>query len=219
MTEMLIHWLANRWLQECVQLTIINYSRNNKITNQSNGFHYEIARLTKLKKLSVLVDDPTELKEVTLIAFWIKTTLLTSSQIVRSCRQVEILRIHVSPLSLKDLAELEPAENMTDITLCWGRRNRLPLKKVLPVLNGWRQLRRLTFKGFVKTEISVLPFEVLSDFIMAMKNLSYLHIASAYDYSNYGQLEILRNKVNELISPLRPNFKFEISQISVLIWN
>jgi len=52
-----------------VQLTIINYSRNNKITNQSNGFHYEIARLTKLKKLSVLVDDPTELKEVTLIAF------------------------------------------------------------------------------------------------------------------------------------------------------
>jgi len=128
---------------------------------------------------------------------------------------VEILRIHVSPLSLKDLAELEPAENMTDITLCWGRRNRLPLKKVLPVLNGWRQLRRLTFAGFFETEIYPPPFEVLSDFIMAMEYLSHLHIYPRYGAD--GQLEILRDKVNEMILPRRPNFTFDISRISVQI--
>jgi hypothetical protein len=104
---------------------------------------------------------------------------------------------------------------MTDITLCWGWRNRLPLKEVLPVLKRWRQLRRLTFTGLVKIEISVPPFEVLIDFIMAMKHLSHLHIVPGYDHSN-GQLEILRDKVNELILPRRPNFKFDISRISVL---
>jgi hypothetical protein len=107
---------------------------------------------------------------------------------------------------------MEPAENMTDVTLSCDWSNRLPLKEVLPVLKGWRQLRRLTFTGLVKIEISVPPFEVLSDFIMAMKNLSYLHIVfPGYDHSN-GQLEVLRAKVNKFILPRRPNFKFDISR-------
>ena len=42
---------------------------------------------------------------------------------------------------------------------------------------------------------------------METKNLSYLCF---YDRSNDGQLEILRDKVNELILPRRPNFKFDI---------
>ena len=57
----------------------------------------------------------------------------------------------------------------------------------------------------------IQSFGVLSGFIMALKHLSYLHIAPDYHYSKCGQLEILRDKVNELILPLRPNFKFDIS--------
>ena len=47
---------------------------------------------------------------------------------------------------------------------------------------------------------------------MAMKHLSYLHIVPLfYGRSNDNQLKILRDKVNELILPRRPNFKFDIS--------
>jgi hypothetical protein len=134
------------------------------------------------------------------------TTLLTSSQIVRSCRQVEILRIHVTCLILSDLAELEFAENMTDITLFWNEGPSIEV--VLWVFERWRHLSRLTVQDF--SEISVLQLEVLSDFIMKMEHLSYLHIAPQHDHK--GQLEILRDKVNKLILPLRPNFKFDISR-------
>jgi hypothetical protein len=44
-----------------------------------NGLHKEIARLKKLKKLDVTAKEASELKEVTLIALGITTTLLTSS--------------------------------------------------------------------------------------------------------------------------------------------
>ncbi len=58
----------------------------------------------------------------------------------------------------------------------------------------------------------IIPrFELLRDFVMTMKHLSHLHIVPSYDRSNYGQLEILRDKINELILPQRPNFKFDIS--------
>ena len=134
-------------------------------------------------------------------------TLLTSSQILKNCRQVEILRMDVYILDLEDLAELEPAENITDITLYW-EMGRASLGLILPVLKRWRQLRRLTFTGLVETEIFPPPFEVLSNFIMGMEYLSYLHIALDCDDR---RLNILRNKVNELIIPRRPNFKFDIS--------
>ena len=48
---------------------------------------------------------------------------------------------------------------------------------------------------------------------MTMKHFSHLHIVPDYDDCNYGQLEILRDQVNEMILPLRPNFKFDISRI------
>ena len=35
--------------------------------------------------------------------------------------------------------------------------------------------------------------------LLWMKHLSYLHIVTKYDRSNYGQLEILRDKANEFI--------------------
>ncbi len=128
---------------------------------------------------------------------------------------MEILCMDVSYLTLEDLAELEPAETVTDITLRWRWPEVLPLKEVLLVVKGWQHLSRLTFTGFVETEISVPSFEVLDfcDFIMEMKHLSHLHIV--LDYDDDGQLETLFDKVNELILPLRPNFKFDISRIYV----
>ena len=110
----------------------------------------------------------------------------------------------IALLSLEDLAEWEPAENMADITLCWDEG--ASLLEVLPILKRWRHLKRLSVQDFF--EISVLTFEVLSDFIMEMKHLSCLNIAPGYD--DDGQMEILRDKVNELILPRRPDFKFEI---------
>ena len=107
-----------------------------------------------------------------------------------------------------DLAELEPAENMTDVTLIWWSGP--SIEEVLSVLKRWHQLHRLTLSNQDK---SVPQLEILGDFVMGMKHLSHLHIGPDYDDANYGQLEMLRGKVNEMILPRRPNFKFDISRI------
>jgi len=109
-------------------------------------------------------------------------------------------------LNLRHLAELKPAENMTDITLGWY--DGLSLEMVVAVLKIWRHLRRLTFLHFSLT--TVLSFEVLYDFIMGMRQLSYLKIVPIYDSSNCVQLESLRGKVNELILPRCPNLQFSL---------
>jgi hypothetical protein len=138
------------------------------------------------------------------------TTLLISSQICRSCRQVEIFRMDLILLTLGDLAELEPAETMTDITLRWDIGP--SIEEALPIVKRWRHLRRLTFSFSLPEGILVPPLKVLSDFILEMKHLSHLHIAPhRYPSTGYGQLEILRDKVNEFILPRRPNFTFDIS--------
>ena len=177
----------------------------------SNDFHNEIARLKKLKNLEVTADRARDLKRVTLIAFKIFPTLLISSQIVRDCRQVELLWMNVTWLVETDLAKLEPAENMTDVTLCW--MNDSSIEQVLSVLKRWQHVNRLALVNNLKNGISVPPLEVLSDFIIGMKHLSHLRIVPHYDDANYGQLEILSDQVNEFILPRRPNFKFDISPI------
>ena len=177
----------------------------------SNDFHNEIARLKKLKKLEVMADRARDVKRVTLIAFKIFPTLLISSQIVRDCRQVELLWMNVTWLVETDLAKLEPAENMTDVTLCW--MNDSSIEQVLSVLKRWQHVNRLALVNNLKNGISVPPLEVLSDFIIGMKHLSHLRIVPHYDDANYGHLEILSDQVNEFILPRRPNFKFDISPI------
>ncbi len=122
---------------------------------------------------------------------------------------MEILWMRTSILNLWDLAEWEPAESMTDVTLCWVIGP--SIGDVLQMLKRWRQLRRLTLGRYYDT---YLQFEELSDFITEMKQLSYLHIDNDYGRSNCDELEILRDKVNELILPRRPNFTFDISRIS-----
>jgi hypothetical protein len=113
--------------------------------------------------------------------------------------------MRVINLNLKDLAELEPAENMTDVNLCWIRGD--SIENVFLMLRSWRHLRRLTV---VHRRGAAPPFEVLTDFIMGMKYLSYLEFDPNYDRFNYGELELLRDKVNELILPRRPEFKLDI---------
>ena len=190
-----------------------------KLSGISKGCQNEIARLKKLKELEVWADKASRLNEVTLIASRIMTTLLTSSQIFRSCRQVEMLWMDVTYLPLSNLAELEPAENMTDITLRWQMGHSIDsIEKVLAIVKRWRHLKRLKLQASRTTVLwnavfSVPPLYVLHDFILGMKNLSYLHIALHFDRSNSGQLEVLRDKVNESVLPLRPNFKFEICDI------
>ena len=119
----------------------------------------------------------------------------------------------VTHLTLSDLAELKPADNVTDITLSW--RNGPSIEKVLRAIKRWRHLCRLTFTDQLPQKC-IPPLEVLSHFIMGMKHLSYLHIVPECDDSDSGQLETLRDKVNQLILPKRPNFKFGITRISVL---
>jgi len=118
--------------------------------------------------------------------------------------------MYISEFTPRDLAEWELAENITDVTLHWWG-NGPSIGEVLPMLKRWRQVRRLTLGKYRNT--SVPPLEVLSDFITEMKLLSYLHIVQGYDRSNCDEQEILRDEVNELILPLRPNFTFDISPI------
>jgi hypothetical protein len=123
---------------------------------------------------------------------------------------VEILWVQAKCLTLRDLAELEPAENITDVTLLWVEG--LNIKQVFTVLRRSRHLNRLTLKSRADATLAVPPLNVLGDFVIEMKHLSQLHIIPPFnDRSIDGQLEILRDKVNELILPRRPNFKFDIS--------
>jgi len=121
---------------------------------------------------------------------------------------VEILRMDIYILNLEEFAELEPAENITDVDLCWYGGPKI--EDVLPFLKRWRHLCRLTFTDLYE-DACFPPVEVLGDFIIGMKHLSYFHIVPDIECSK-ARLEILRNKVNELILPLRPNFEFDISR-------
>ena len=115
--------------------------------------------------------------------------------------------MYVIWLIKSNLAELEPAKNITDFTLNWGIGS--SIEEVLSVVKRWQNLNRLTL--IVTNKICVPPLEVLSDFIMGMKHLSHLDIFPDYDHSNSGQLKILSGQVNEFILPRRPNFKLDIS--------
>ncbi len=117
--------------------------------------------------------------------------------------------MYVTHFTLNALAEWEPAESMTDATLRWESGS--SIGDVLQMLKRWRQLCRLTLRKYHNRYAP--SFEMLRDSIMGMKHLSYLHIVHGYDRSNCDELEILRDKVNELILPRRPNFTFDISRI------
>jgi hypothetical protein len=121
---------------------------------------------------------------------------------------VKKLRMYVTSLTVRDLAELEPAGNTTDVAIFCDNNKGLSLQKVLPVLRRWH-LCRLTISDFSGKPVP--PFKVLGNFIRGKKSLSYLHIVPSH--GDDSRLETMRDQVNELILPRRPNFKFDISRI------
>ena len=76
MHDISIPALAQWILSVCLNIHTLTLTIN---WMTSNSFHEEIVRLKKLKELNVTTDDAIDLEEVTLIAFRITTTLLTSS--------------------------------------------------------------------------------------------------------------------------------------------
>jgi len=83
---------------------------------------------------------------------------------------VEILEIYFEIANLKDLTDLA-AENIKEVELGWEEGP--SIEQVLPVLAEWRQLRKLTL---FLDERHHSSFEVFCDFIMGMKNLTYLSL-------------------------------------------
>ena len=111
---------------------------------------------------------------------------------------MEILEIYFKKANLKDVTDLA-AENMKEVELVWEKGH--SIAQVLPVLAKWRQLRKLTL---FLDERHHPSSEVFCDFIMGMKNLTYLRL---YPNSNSNlKLKPLREKINEFVLPRRPNF-------------
>jgi hypothetical protein len=137
-------------------------------------------------------------------------TLFTFSQIFRNCRQLEKLKVYIEEGRLQDFAELEfadlePSENTTDVQLNWS--DGPSVYEVLPFFKRWQHLRRLTLSSSFFDK-RAMPPEKLCDFILGMKNLTYLNVGPTILKYNRDRPEILREKVNELVLPRRPNFKF-----------
>ncbi len=179
-----------------------------KLDERKDLFEY----FFRLKKLHASITPASYLKEVILIFgnFRIMATLFTFSQIFRNCRQLEKLKVSIEGGRLKDFAELEfadlePSENTTDVQLDWASGP--SVDEVLPFFKRWQHLRRLTLSSdfFDKR---AMPPEKLCDFIMGMKNLTYLNVGPTKFKYDCNRPEILREKVNQLVLPRRPNFKF-----------
>jgi hypothetical protein len=104
--------------------------------------------------------------------------------------------------NVQDYAELKSATNMTEVNICWGKGH--SIEDILPVLKRWRQLRRLTLQN----KSSVPQFKVICDFIKRMKYLTYLQLSL-----DCAQPEILRDEVNQIVLPLRPNFDLNVKSV------
>ena len=93
-----------KWI---LPLSLNIHTLNLFLNDPPQGLHNEISRLKKLKDLNIGNSNEIFPTEVTCVAFRSKTTLITSSQILRNCRQVEILRVESVAISQQDLADLE----------------------------------------------------------------------------------------------------------------
>ena len=105
----------------------------------------------------------------------------------------------------RDLAELEHYENLKEAHLQWVKD---PEKQTLPLLQRCTNLRRLTLAKLEET--SFPSSEELCDFIMELKDLTFLHIIYR-DIFNCGHFKSLLDEVKAFVLPGRPNFKFYVS--------
>ena len=120
---------------------------------------------------------------------------------------MEILRVP-SPVTLRDLAELERYENLKEVHLRWLDDH--SVKRVLPMLKRCTNLRRLTLMKWEKT--SLPSSEELCDFIMELKHLTFLHINYQIQNESYcDHFKSLVDEVKAFVLPRRPNFKFYLS--------
>ena len=120
---------------------------------------------------------------------------------------MEILRVP-SPVTLRDLAELERYENLKEVDLRWLDDH--SVKRVLPMLKRCTNLRRLTLMKWEKT--SLPSSEELCDFIMELKHLTFLHINYQIQNESYcDHFKSLVDEVKAFVLPRRPSFKFYVS--------
>jgi hypothetical protein len=193
-------------LVKWIQTTCLNI---HTLTLKSFGRWFDLNvdfdRLKNLKELHVNGLIASNLKVVTFLTIPKIETLLTSSKIFRKCRQVQILRVSVLEASLHDFVELELAGNFTEVHLSWGSGP--SFEEVLPVIKRWRHLSRLTLhpRSFPR-------FQVVCSFIMELKNLIYFHFIPDSINCSRRRWETLRDKVNQVVLPQRPNFEFDISR-------
>ena len=105
----------------------------------------------------------------------------------------------------RDLAELEHYENLKEAHLQWVKD---PEKQTLPLLQRCTNLRRLTLAKWKET--SFPSSEELCDFIIELKDLTFLHIIYR-DIRNCGHFQSVGDEVKAFVLAGRPNFKFYVS--------
>ncbi len=122
---------------------------------------------------------------------------------------MEILRLDSCYITLRDLAELEHYENLKEAHLRWY--GDFSVKEALPMLKRCANLHRLTLANNTFRVNSFYPLlEELCEFIMELKDLTFLHIIYRY-ISNCHHFKSLFGQVKAFVLPCRPNFKFYIS--------
>ena len=109
-------------------------------------------------------------------------------------------------VSLRVLAELEHYTNLKEVHLRWSVDT--SVKEALSMLKRCTNLRRLTLAKWKET--SFPSSEELCDFIMELKNLTFLHIIYR-DISNCKHFKSLVDEVKAFVLLRRPNFKFYVS--------
>jgi len=119
---------------------------------------------------------------------------------------VEILRLNAFKFSLRYLADLEEKKNITEVHLHWVEGP--SVKEVLPMLKRCTNLHLLTLTRV--TNPCFPPLEELCDFIMELKQLTFLHLIY-YHILDCEHFKPEVDEVKEFVLHHRPNFKFYFS--------
>jgi hypothetical protein len=111
--------------------------------------------------------------------------------------------------NLPALAELDYS-NLKEVHLSW--LHRLPKwNEALSLLKRCTNLRRVTLKRSFRYFLSFRTCQVICDFIMELKQLTFLHIIHRDDDYGCDFSKSLVNRVKAFVLPPRPNFEFYVS--------
>ena len=84
---------------------------------------------------------------------------------------MQVLNVIFDEATLQDFAELEPTDSIKEMLSSWCEGP--SIEEVLPILKRWRHLCRLSLGVPGWEERSVPPFNVLYNFIMEMRHLTF----------------------------------------------